>query len=121
MQRKLFLETSMFINEEVSKRDKFRRKRIFLSLQCTLCSSTKPNPSLLISSFFQSVTSHRSLSLFAASHETLGSLLHMLRSTQKEVWDWSDVKFAGAYCSLTHPPRSFSSSKTHLRKTQLQG
>lgn len=50
MQRKLFLETSMFINEEVSKRDKFRRKRIFLSLQLILCSSTKPNPSH--SSFF---------------------------------------------------------------------
>lgn len=42
----------MFISEEVSERDKFRRKRIFLSLQCISCFSTKPKPSLLFSSFF---------------------------------------------------------------------
>lgn len=51
-QRKLFLEINMLINEEVSERDKFRRKRMFLSLQYILCFSTKMNTSLFMVSFF---------------------------------------------------------------------
>jgi len=51
-QRKLFLEINMFINDEVSERDKSRRKRVLLSLQCILCFSTKMKTSLFIVSFF---------------------------------------------------------------------
>lgn len=50
-QRKLLLEINIFINEEVSERDKFRRKRIFPSLQLILCFSTKLRTSLFIVSF----------------------------------------------------------------------